>query len=73
MEAGGDMTLVQAVYPEVFKTLRCGVIFHAGKFCGVSKGLLVITVVSDNLPAVFLSGFEVSLQFWASPNGPFKS
>ena len=73
MEAGGDVTLVQAVYPEVFKTLQFGVIFYAGKFCGASKGLLVITVVSDNLPAVFLSGFEMSLQFWASPNGPFKS
>lgn len=57
------MTPVQAVYSEVFKTLQCGVIFHAGKFCGASKGPLVVTVVSDNLPSVFLSSFEVSLQF----------
>ena len=63
VNAGGDVTPVQAVYSEVFKTLQCGVIFHAGKFCGASKGPLVVTVVSDNLPSVFLSSFEMSLQF----------
>ena len=52
MKAGGDVPLLQAVYSEVFKSLQCGVIFHAGKFCGASKGPLVVTVVSDNLPSV---------------------
>ena len=63
MKAGGDVPLLQAVYSEVFKSLQCGVILHAGKFCGASKGTLVVTVVSDNLPSMFLSGFEMSLQF----------